>query len=181
MPESTRKRKKKGAMMRATSGCGTDKLGLSQWPVRYAVGLMLASVILCACGCAGQKSASEARITLNVHSVPKANDGQLFYMVVRDVNQKQFLTDTYQSVAGMVFADPKDPSILSAQAIFPGQDQTLKVAQPAKNLLAVYFLFTDPGDHWKKMVSQPLDTNYEINIDTDRVKIDVKKGLFSWL
>ncbi len=172
---------KKGALMRATAECRTDNPGLSRWLGRASMVFLLAAVILGACGCGGQKSAPETQITLNVHSVSKANDGQLFYMVVRDINQKQFLTDTYQAVAGMVFADPQDSSVLSAQAIFPGRDHTLTVTQPAKNLLAVYFLFTNPGGHWKKMVSQPLGTAYEINIDKDQVKIDVKKSFFSWL
>jgi hypothetical protein len=161
--------------MRITAGCITDNPGLSRWSCLVAMVFLLSAAILSAYGCAGQNPTTETQITLNVHSVSKANDGQLFYMVVRDINQKQFLTDTYQSVAGMVFADPQDSSVLSAQAIFPGHDQTLTVSQPAKNQLAVYFLFTNPGDHWKKMVSQPLGADYEIKIDKDQVKIDVKK------
>lgn len=116
---------------------------------------------------------------LNIHSDPASNKGQVFYLVTRSVTDRQFLSDTYQSVASLVFAEPPDPSVLAHHAIVPGNRQALKVPQPMQNAVAFYFLFTEPGDNWKKMVSQPLASSYDIKVTPeDDVLIDRHKGFF---
>jgi hypothetical protein len=135
----------------------------------------LAAGLLNAVGCGAKRP---PQMTLNVKSTINTNDGQLFYLVIRTINEKQFLSDTYQAVAGMVFADPVDPSILGTQVIFPGLEQTFKIAQPVQNSVGFYFLFTAPGDQWKRMVSQPLAGYYNINIENERVDVSVRQGFF---
>lgn len=136
-------------------------------------------IILCLVGCGGRKPAPPPKMTLNVQSDPASNQGQVFYLVARSVTDRQFLTDTYQSVASLVFADPPDPALLGSHAVIPGRKQVLKVVQPTQNALGFYFLFTEPGDQWKRMVSQPLASTYDIHINNDdSVIIEPHKGFF---
>lgn len=147
--------------------------------VRFSCCFLLFSAVLSsAIGCGPKRPPPPPQMTISLHSTIQTNGGQLFYLLMRTVNEKQFLADTYQGVADLVFADPPDSSVLGTQVIFPGLDQTFKVVQPVQNSVGFYFLFTNPGDQWKRLVSQPLANAYVIDIDGDRVDISVKQGFF---
>jgi hypothetical protein len=148
------------------------------WKV-LETGLLGALILMSLTGCASKKPVPPPQMTLNVQSDPAANQGQVFYLLTRSVTDRQFLSDTYQSVASLVFADPPDPAVLGAHAIVPGRKQEIKIVQPTQNALAFYFLFTEPGDHWKKMVSQPVASAYNIGISQgEGVVIEKHKGFF---
>lgn len=119
---------------------------------------------------------------LNIQCDPAANGGQVFYLVVRSVTDRQFLSDTYQSVASLVFAEPPDPAVLGSHAIVPGRRQAIKMVQPTQNALGFYFMFTEPGDQWKRMVSQPVASTYNIRVGgDDTVVIQQHKGFLKRL
>lgn len=142
---------------------------------------LLTTILLHAAGCGGRKPIPPPQMSITVQTDAKINGGQVFYFVMRSVNEKQFLTDTYQTVAGSVFADSPDGGVLSSQVIFPGMRQTFMVPQPAQNSVAFYFMFTNPGEEWKKIVSQPLANGYTIHIEEDRVDVLPQKSFWGKL
>lgn len=127
-------------------------------------------------GCGGGKSAPAPKpMDLDVKVGSAANDGKVFYMVVRSLTDKQFMTDSYQDVAGLAFSEPPDPSVLGTFALIPGKNETLKVMKPTQNSLALYFLFTNPSDQWKNIEGQPLAKAYSVALGKDQVAIQPKK------
>lgn len=142
-------------------------------------------VVFCLCvlvgllgACAKRTAPPPPQMTLEIKPKPNANKGQVFYMVVRSTNEKQYLTETYAGIAALVFADPPDANVLGAFPIFPGKNEKIKVVQPRQNPVAFYFLFTDPSDDWRHLVAQPLASTYEITIEQDSVVIGSRRGLF---
>lgn len=131
-------------------------------------------------GCGGRSNPAPPQMALEIKPAATANKGQVFYMVVRSTNEKQYLTATYADITGLVFADPPDPSVLGAFPVFPGKPQTLNVAQPGQNPVAFYFLFSGPSDHWRHLVDQPLAAGYEIRIEGDTVVVAGKKSFWSF-
>jgi len=111
----------------------------------------------------------------------QTNDSHLFYFVVRNTNEKQFMLESYQDVASKAFADPPTPGILGVFSIVPGTKQTYTVSPPADGAIALYFLLTQPGLQWKELLAIPFEEKYEINLEANsQVKIKEKKGWFSW-
>lgn len=111
----------------------------------------------------------------------QANNNRLFYFIVRTANEKQFMQESYQDVAGKAFSDPPDPGVLGVFSVVPGSTQNYTVSQPAQGTIALYFLFTDPGLQWKKLLGIPLEETYTIDLkENSQVNIKGKKGWFSW-
>ncbi len=133
-------------------------------------------------GC-GKKRIPPPQITFTIKSNEETNQGRLFYVAIRSVNSNQFLIETYQGAASMIYTDPPDPSILARRVILPGEKQKIKVVKPDQNQVGLYFFFTDPGDPWRVMIEQPLDDKYKIALDKNRIvqtekSLKKKKGFF---
>ncbi len=112
----------------------------------------------------------------------EANDGHLVYMVVRSVNEKQFIDETYAMVAAKVFPLTEDPTLLGVHPIIPGEKKEIELTGPAKGPVAVYFMFTDPGPFWKTLLQTPLDTKYGIELPShNTVKVGDAPNIFSRL
>ena len=135
---------------------------LLKWNKRLTIGILLAGILFGSSGCFFK------HITLTVRSDVDANNGQPVYLLVRSVTAKEFLTESYQDIAGKVFVDT-DPSILAYQVILPGQKQKIKIEEPGDAPLGVYCLFTEPSDQWKMMLPQPLHFRYQITLEEDRI------------
>jgi len=142
-----------------------------------AVVAFISVVLLSASGCSGRpKTPKPPMMTLNIMPEASANGGQVFYMLVRSTNQKQFLTDGYQTIASLVFTDPADPSVLGVFPVFPDRQQKVKVVQPDQNPVAFYFLFTNPSEQWRQLAPQPLGVQYDIYIEKETVTLTPRKG-----
>lgn len=119
-------------------------------------------VLLSACASSGPEPPPP--LSLSITSQYTTNAGKLFYMVVRSVNEKQFIIDNYTDVAGKAFMDPPDAAQLGIYSIIPGDDSVIELKQPPQNgLVGVYFLFTQPGLQWKKLLSPPMAERYDIS------------------
>ena len=145
--------------------------------------IILVGVIACVSGC-GKKQVPPPQIKFTIKSKDDTNGGRPFYLTIRNVNANQFLTDTYQGVADMIFSDPPSPTVLAAQAIVPGEKQKIKVPKPDQNDVGIYCFFTDPSDPWKILLQQPLADKYKIVLDLNKIKqseeeLEQKKGFFS--
>ncbi|HQN20298.1 MAG TPA: hypothetical protein PKV86_14195 [Syntrophobacteraceae bacterium] len=145
---------------------------------RLLLGVVLATaVVVSGFGCSSRRP-PPPQMKLHVQSDRATNDGQLFYLVVRAIGDKQFLTDSYQAVAGIVFADPPDKTIIASHVILPGEKQEFQMIQPEESPVAFYFLFTSPGDQWKKILDQPLASAYNISIRKNEVSITRQRSLW---
>lgn len=139
---------------------------------------MLIAILLVACS---SDPKPPPPLAFEVTANTQVNKGGLFYIVVRSVNEKQFMLDSYQDVAGKAFSDPPDPNRLGVFSIVPGTKQECLVSPPAQGTIALYFLLTEPASQWKKLLSLPFADRYNINLTaTGQVDITVAKPWYSW-
>lgn len=148
---------------------------------RVSVFLLLSLLLGFVGGCGGQSIPPPPQMSLEIRADAKANQGKVFYILVRSTNEKQYLTETYANIAALVFANPPDPSVLGAFPVFPNKKQKIQVVQPSQNPVAFYFLFTEASDQWRQLVDQPLVDSYIIQIHGDRVQIKEDVSFWSWL
>lgn len=148
---------------------------LSSWKMTLS---LLAAFLLAACS---SEPTPPPPLAFNVTANPQTNDGDLFYFVVRRANEKKFMLESYQDVAGKTFSDPPDPNTVGVFSIVPGTKQECEVSLPAEGTLALYFLFTQPDSQWKKLLSLPLEDKYLVNLTaTSKVEISEDKPWYSW-
>ncbi len=134
---------------------------------------MMVLVLLLCSGCGGKKV---PMMELVVTADKNANNGQPVYLVVRAVNSSDFVSEDYQSVAGMVMLNPPDKTVLSTNLILPGKKTKIELTKPDNRSIAVYCMFTKPGQ-WKVFMQKPLKKKYKFVLNKD--SISIKKGFFS--
>lgn len=110
-------------------------------------------------GCAGKKYAY-----VHMTSYPDSNNGRPVYVLVRDVEKKNFLVDYYGDIAGLIYAGKRDESVLGWVMVEPGKKTELKVVRTEGSEFAIYGMFTEPGDNWKLWVPAPLKKSYRVFI-----------------
>lgn len=130
--------------------------------VRLAFGLF--AIALVGAGC------SSTTMRVYVDSTADTNGGLPFYAVIRAVDQAAYVTDTYEAVAGKVFVNPADPSVLRTEVIYPGIEREIEIKKPENLPIGIYFLFTKPGEKWKTAVRQPLPSTVEIELAGNQIK-----------
>ena len=140
------------------------------------LGTMLISLLLVGCG---SKHVPPPQIVFTIESEKGANEGQPFHCAIRSVNAKQFVTEGYDGVANMLFANPPDSTVLATLVILPGEEQKLKVNKPDQNDLGFYCFFTQPGDPWKVRLEQPLGEEYEVSLGKNKI-LQTEKVTGSW-
>ncbi len=128
---------------------------------RFRAALAAAAVLA---GCSSNK------LKIEVSSSAETNEGRPFYTVIRQVEQATYVTDSYEAVAAKVFANPPDPSVLRSEVIYPGQTAELTVTKPEVLPIAVYFLFSQPGERWKMSKVQPLPSSIDIELEKNQIK-----------
>lgn len=126
-------------------------------------------------GC-GPKAVPKEYVTFYVDPDASVNDQRPVYMVIRKVNKKNFLTENYDYIADMVYAEPPDESLLAWHILMPGQSEKIPVIKPEKLSIGVYVLFTQPGENWKMLLEKPLKSEYKINIKKNVLE-EYRKGL----
>ena len=141
------------------------------------LGTMLISVFFAGCG---NKHVPPPQIVFTIESEKEANEGQPFHCAIRSVNAKQFLTEGYDGVANMLFANPPDSTVIATFVILPGEEQELKINKPDQNDLGFYCFFTQPGDPWKVRLEQPLGEEYEISLGKNKILETEKADGGSW-
>jgi hypothetical protein len=108
-------------------------------------------------------------MTLTLKADYNSNRGQPVYVLIRSVNEKSFLTESYQDISNIIFKDPPDPSILSYDVILPGQKQKIKIEKPANASVGVYGLFSEPDEEWKMILPQPFHYRYLVTLERNRI------------
>jgi hypothetical protein len=117
---------------------------------------------LLASGCASN------HITVHVKPTAGTNQGRPLYMVVRTVDSKKYLSETYTDVVAKVVAP--DDSVLETSVIYPGAERSMKIKVPEESAVAVSFLFTAPDGAWQALVDAPLPGSVDFELLESRIK-----------
>ena len=133
------------------------------------IGSLALLVILSLTGCAIFGKSTPV-MKFIIYSESDANDGQPFYIMIRIVNEGSFFTDSYQDASNMVFANPPIQDVLAANVVLPGKKCKIRVSKPSKKPVAIYCIFTNPGDQWKVMLSQPLKNKYKVHLEQNAIR-----------
>ncbi|HVY61462.1 MAG TPA: hypothetical protein VHF22_07400 [Planctomycetota bacterium] len=117
-------------------------------------------------GCGG------AKMTIKVDAAADTNGGQPLYMVVRQAEEAKYVTEDYGVIAAKVFATPADPDMIQREVIYPGDSKKVSFEKPKDKPVAIYFLFTKPGERWKTARPQPLPSSVDIELSGNTIKND---------
>ncbi|HYQ18321.1 MAG TPA: hypothetical protein VEQ58_21245 [Polyangiaceae bacterium] len=91
------------------------------------------------------------RLTLDIKTVAGVNDGRSVRMLIRRVDAKQFLQETYAAVVAV--AEKPDATLLSDQLLRPNTAIQLTLPLDAGSSVGVYFFFAQPqAEGWRLLV-----------------------------
>lgn len=127
---------------------------------RASLGLL--ALVLGACG--------PSQINIAVRSPVGTNMGRPLYMLVRQVDPKQYANEAYSEVAARVGVP--DTTVLQTAVIYPGTIQRFQVKTPKEGSVALSFLFTAPDGNWQVLLSPPLASAVDVELATSRILRD---------
>jgi hypothetical protein len=144
--------------------------------------LAMLLIMVSICGCAGNMPLLQKKITFCIKPDKSANNAQPLYIVIRDVNKKNFLIEDYDEIDDLLYADPPDESLLTWHVVLPGRKEEITVEVSRKSDVGIYGMFTQPEKNWKIMFERPLESEYEIIIQDNNLKYEKEKNAFwKWL
>lgn len=109
-----------------------------------------------------------SQISLSIKSPPGTNLGRPMYMLVRQVDPKQYANEAYSEVAAKVGAP--DETVLQTAVIYPGTIQRFQVKTPKEGgAMAVSFLFTAPDGNWQLLLSPQTTTAVDVELTVSRI------------
>ncbi len=102
----------------------------------------------------------------------KANEERSVYVVIRKINKKLFLDESYEDVTNTIYAEPRDQSLLASRILIPGKKEklTLEIIKPDEVNIGVYGLFANPGKNWKLFFETPLESKYSIKVQENNLE-----------
>lgn len=123
---------------------------------------------------AGMTSTGCGRIVrIHVTSTSTTNAALPFYMLVRAVDAKAYLSESYADIAPKVVTP--DASVIKSVQIYPGMPMTMWVSPPdGKKAIATYFLFTEPVEPWRMIFEPPAPLLVDIELEGSRIRPDAK-------
>jgi hypothetical protein len=127
-------------------------------------------LLLAFTGCGHTPEPPDLRRFLTFQSFPDTNLGRPFYVVVREVDESQFLTQTYSSLARSTFPKSDDETTRAVHFATPGKREQVVVEVPEDKAFAIYALFTSPGDPWKVLLPPPLERSYHFVLDRGTIR-----------
>jgi len=139
------------------------------WALAATLGLV---IVVSACSKTPPPATPKKQVNwrkLTFTPAPKANANRTFYVVIRAVDEKEFLTDSYSKISKLVFPTSKDPTVLRATLIWPKRKRWVWVDVPEGKAIGVYGLFTHPGGQWKLLLSHPLGRSYSFTLEQGNV------------
>lgn len=93
---------------------------------------------------------STPRMTkVNIRTTKVSNYGAPFYVMIQATNFSNFLTYDYEKVTAAIFTE-LDENCLACFCVVPNTNQTIKIDAPPGTSIAIYCLFTHPGEGWKR-------------------------------
>ena len=141
--------------------------------------IVAAILAVCLCACAPKKP-SQAPLIMTIHIKPdkSANNGEIFWMVIKEVDDDQFSNDTYEMIESTFLAYERGPDVLGVCSVVPGEERQITVIRPSYRPAGFYLLLTEPQDHWKVLLRQPIGSKYDLRVE--KYKASVAKRMSSW-
>jgi hypothetical protein len=129
----------------------------------YRFATTLAALLLGGC--------ASSQLSLSIKAPPGTNLGRPMYMLVRQVDPKQYANEAYSEVAARVGAP--DDTVLQTAVIYPGTIQRFQVKTPKEGAVAVSFLFTAPDGNWQLLLGGPqAQSAVDIELTVSRILSD---------
>ena len=147
---------------------------MTQWKI-----LIVVILAMCMTACGPKKiPLTPLHVSVYIQPDPSANNGRVFWMVIKEVDENQFANDTYAMIESLFVADEWSPDVLGACYVVPGEKRQITVSRPSYGHAGFYFLFTEPQDSWKVLLRQPVGSKYDLRIGKN--KASVAKRMSSW-
>lgn len=137
------------------------------WP-RTLLRCLFVSALLSGAASSG---CGPAQVSLAIRPDAALNEQRPAYLLVRNVDSKTFLEETYQAAATKVMAP--DDSVLETAVIFPDTRQNIQVSPPEKGQVAVYVFFYKPQGDWKALLPSGAGS-FEVFLDGSRLRVERK-------
>lgn len=118
-------------------------------------------VVLAVSGC------NRDTLYVKIQSPKDLNAGRPVRMLIRSVDQQEYVNESYVSVADKVVV--KDDSVLGSAVVYP-QLPLLMAVKRGDKMVAVYFFFTQPGSRWKTLLETPVPHTTEIRLGTSNIE-----------
>lgn len=91
-------------------------------------------------------------LTLQIATSRKTNGGTPFYVLLKATDFAQFLREDYQEIASAISFPDENPAHLATLCLIPGSAKTIKIKKPKDKSIAIFCLFTYPGEIWKHII-----------------------------
>src|SRR4051812_9486988 len=114
---------------------------------------------------------ASGHINLSVKSPAGTNMDRPMYMLVRKVDSKQFLNESYPEAAARV-GFPDASVLMPPAVIYPGTIQNFEIPVPKDGPVAIYFLFTAPDGNYQFLLTPPLPPSGEVELYQNRILKD---------
>jgi hypothetical protein len=119
-------------------------------------------------GCAAKVPTTTT--TIQIKTAKKTNQGTPFYAVVKSSDYSSFLVDDYKKIATEVVSGKEDPACLNTTVFIPGETKTIEVKSAEDKAVAVYFIFTHPGEEWKYLTDDKEGHKVKILLGENEIK-----------
>ena len=127
---------------------------------RWLRGVALCLPLLCGCGTTYH--------LLQVRPAVGTNHGRPLYLLVRAMERKAYLSESYQDVTTKVLN--RDKSVLRLEVVHPGHARRFIVGVPRPAGLGLYFLFTKPSPGWRMYVEPPVPLVVTVELEGNHIK-----------
>jgi predicted component of type VI protein secretion system len=129
-----------------------------------------AALLWAGLACSSQKPANTPKLEtlrVRIETTGDANRGTALHVLVRETSKTDYPRVDYEDVASTLLAE-SDPKTLDWLVVLPGQQREVVLQHAQGTAIAVYFLFTEPGQRWKALVE---DHAREVNFLVGRDQI----------
>lgn len=111
----------------------------------------------------------KSQVQFHVRPDDALNENRPCYLVVRNVDSKTYLEETYQAASLQVTAP--DDSVLETAVVFPGTKKEISVSPPAKGMVALYVFFYHPTGDWKAIFPSS-EATYDVVLEGSRLRVE---------
>lgn len=108
------------------------------------------------------------KTAIQVKASEKANHETPLYIFVKAVSFTQFLRDDYHQIVEEKLKD--DSAFLQTGCVVPGETKLFQFDTPEKESVAVYCIFTKPGQDWKYFIDAEGPRNVKILIGENEIQ-----------
>lgn len=142
------------------------------WPLRWwRTGVVLSGLLWLSLSSCAHSEATSVKRRIVFQPGPGTNSGRPVYVLVRTVNENEFLTDSYRRISGLVYPNSGDPSVLKVLLVWPNRAQNVEVEVPKEKSVGIYCIFTKPGDQWKLLLTEPMKPEYTAVLQDSTISI----------